>query len=660
MLQKKDFLLVLFAVFMAFFMVNISTAATSVTQSTGTQDSGVKGIPSLPGTEISPQEMQKRFPAPLGGSAPALPFLPDAAPLMPALPLNKADSENKQEESTKHSVPSVKIPTPPVLSPSATPSGQSVEQRQAQKNLLQEHFSRALGTGTAPTGSSEENPLGKALISIAPKPTGFPTLEVMLGQMVMAGFTGTELETQSPIVLLIKAGKVGGIFLEPRAHKVSNAQTQPLLAMAQSGLSAQVSAEKLAQVGLAGNIVSPSQTRQLIALLQSYVPQNVPPLWIAVEQEGGTVQALRKDLGFEGLASAAHLGQGSVENTEIAARRAGLEMGGLGINFAFGPAGDVNVNPLSESIGARFRSFNMDAQRVATHVMAFGRGLLAANVLPCLRNFPGTGSYVRGFALPVSGASGVNNILESIPDISGTWQQRELTPYKESVSQNLGLVQKQGQNRPLWGIQPALVYHRVLDALRPVPLSPAALTGILRTKWAFQGLIVSQDLGALQPFFSLEDSILYSVQSGADILLVTQPPTLVNPAQSPLAGLGGLSSLAGLVGGDGVDMEQLAGLLDNGTLNSMKQGEAGLDESALIEMFLNNGAGKMLPGGLGSLPGFGAQVKAKPLTGIASQAEMVFAALLKLVQTGRISEARVRASWLRIMEAKRQLGLNAL
>ncbi len=644
--------------FLALSPAALSLAATSVTQSGGALDAGIEGIPSLPGKEITPQDMQTRFPAPLGGSAPNIPFIPDAAPLIPALPLQEAGTQKKDMGEQKHHEPnaqgteSIVYPSvTPVVVPSSPQPAQEKEDnalpdsgyRTPQQKALEESLLKSMGQWNSPADPSSA--LGKAVLPVDGKNTAFPPLEIMLGQMIMAGFTGTEVETFSPIITLVKAGKVGGVFLEPVPPvKPHVAGQEALLPMAQSGYSAQQSAAALVQVQPHGNIASAGQLRRLIATLQSYVPKDASPLWVAVEQEGGAVQALRPDLGFEGLASAARLGQDTPEKTEIAVRRSAVEMGGMGINFVLGPAADVNVNPLSENIGQRFRSFNRDAQSVAEHVMAFGRGMLAANILPCLRNFPGTGSYVRGFSQTASHTQSTTNILQSLPDISYAWQQRELTPYKESVERHLGLVQKAGQEQVYFAIQPALAYHRTLDALRPIPLSPTALQSILRGQWAFKGLVLSQDIRALQPFFSLEESVLQSVLAGADILFVTEPPVLVNPASSPLAGLGVLSSLPGMG-----SMEALAGLLDGAPQG--EAGNAGGNEEALMRMLMQNGAGKFLPGS------FGAEVKAKPTTGVATQAEKLYTTLLSLVKAGRISEARVRESWLRITAAKKSLNI---
>ena len=208
------------------------------------------------------------------------------------------------------------------------------------------------------------------------------------------------------------------------------------------------------------------------------------------------MQRLRPERGFEGGPAAAVLGRGNPDATRLAARRMGLEMAAVGINFDFAPVADLNTNPLSPAIGAIQRSFGVDPHLTAAHVFAFGEGLIQAGVAPCLKHFPGHGSARE-------------DSHDSIPDISATWQATELIPFQKAI-----LAGWSG------AVMPGHLYHRGLDALRPVSLSARALEGLLRGKMGFGGVIVSDDMqmGALASY-SLEDRILFAVEAGVDMLV---------------------------------------------------------------------------------------------------------------------------------------------
>ncbi len=543
-----------------------------------------ESVQSLPGVEIKPEQMQEAFPAPLTQESQHMDFIPDAAPLFPALPMQESDinNKNKQNQTKSPYVPAPKqVPNVQLSKPSQT-NTQQANPASTQQNII------SIEEKTQ-SEQDEQNNQDKQQIQTSIKN---PSLEMMIGQMIMAGFSGGELEKDATILNLIRAGKVGGVYLI--------ASPKPK----QTGIELEQASNQIPPSAKQENIYSPSQLRILTATLQGSVTHGALPLFIATEQEGGTVQSLRTDLGFSGLKAAASLGQGKVEATEIAARSAGLEMAGLGINFALAPAGDVNLNPLSEDIGKLFRSFGPNPQGVAAHVLAFGKGLEAASVIPCLRNFPGTGSRMGGFTTKASlGHS--QNILYDIPDIGASWQSRELTPYAKAIEQGW-----QG------AIQPALVYHRGLDALHPAPLSKTLLHGILRGRMGFDGIILSQDMRALQPIYSLEAAIIQSILAGVDIILITEPAHLQAAPQNVLEEL---------------PLDELLG-----------QG------NDLTKQLLMQNLGKAMPG-----MGFGANIKQKIQTGHADEATKVYNILLNAVRNGRIPMENIRASWQRILKAKK-------
>ncbi len=637
---------------------------------------------SLPGTEITEEDMQKAFPAPMQGESLHMDFIPHAAPLIPVLPISPAQGQNDKQDGDMLGghAPQAKEAKAEPQAPELTPILPLAPSKQGHTSVTTQQSTENAGvspldaksargqTNLLPQGNKVYVHPAQPTINTLPKKTeqaqksltslDNPSVEFMVGQMVLAGFSGTELEKESPIVKLVREGKVGGIFFTAMAEEIS-AKSPTDIASAQSASTS----------ALGGNIVSPTQLRILTAQLQGAVEENSLPLFMAVEQEGGLVQTLRPDLGFAGLAAAARLGQGTVEATEIAARSAGLEMAGLGLNFAFGPAGDVNVNPLNEDVGKRFRSFGISPKLVAAHVQAFARGLWAAKVIPCVRNFPGMGSRMGGFATQNT----QTNILQALPDISSSWQRRELEPYAAAVD-----LQKNMQV----AIQPALVYHRAFDALRPVSLSRTLLTGILRNNLHFTGLIVSEDLRALAPFFPLEESVLQAVLAGADILLISA----TDIQQSAQGGLEqGLFSLL-----DG--SQNLQEILRNELEENEKAPQENVNEEALntetlspealtkalLQQNLQNilpknttdgaaqnkvedamGAvlGGVLRGNMGGVLGgaFSAKVQEKPLGGQAADALRVYEILLQHVQAGRIPMERVRQAWQRIYKAKQAL-----
>ena len=301
--------------------------------------------------------------------------------------------------------------------------------------------------------------------SNAPDGRKAPSLSDMIGQMIMVGCNGFDLRDNDPLFASIQSGRAGNIVLHA------------------SGLP-----------DGSRHAAAPGQVRLLTSRLQKTAPR---PLFIAVTQEGGRVQALSPERGFEGAPAAAVLGRGGPDATRQTARRMGLEMAAMGINFDFAPVADLAVNPLNPAIGAMQRSFGADPRLAAAHAAAFGEGLVQAGVVPCLKHFPGRGSARE-------------DRPDELPDISATWQPAELIPFQQAI-----LAGWSG------AVMPGHLYHRGLDALRPASLSARVLNGLLRGKMGFTGVVVSDDMrtGALARSYNLEERILFAVEAGVDIVL---------------------------------------------------------------------------------------------------------------------------------------------
>jgi beta-N-acetylhexosaminidase len=296
---------------------------------------------------------------------------------------------------------------------------------------------------------------------------GRPELRAMLGQMLLVGFRGAELSDEDSILRDIREHNLGGVIFFDRDVQLKT---------------------------VGRNIQSPAQVRALTAELQAAART---PLFIAVDQEGGRVRRLREEAGFPFSPSAKAMGQGTPDETRQEGKRTGRLLADLGINLDFAPVADVDVNPASPAIGALERSFSADPETVAAHALAFSRGLLSRGVLPCLKHFPGHGSAMADSHL-------------GLTDISRTWSPAELIPYERLI--------------PLGASPLIMCGHLFLerfDADHPATLSPAVLTGLLRERLGFTGVIVSDDMQmrAITAHYGLEEAVLRAVEAGVDILV---------------------------------------------------------------------------------------------------------------------------------------------
>ena len=294
-----------------------------------------------------------------------------------------------------------------------------------------------------------------------------PSLERMIGSMLMCGFREAELEPDSPFYIAVASGRIGNVILFDRDLSTGGER----------------------------NIRSPEQLRRLTTTLRAAAKG---PLFIAVDQEGGQVRRLKPQKGFLDLPSAQRLGQGSIAETLDIAQQLGQELASLGINVDMAPVADVDSNPMNPVIGRLGRSFGSDPATVARYALAFGDGLAENGVIPVLKHFPGQGCAKDDSHL-------------GLTDISQCWDAAtDLFPYAEIF-------------RAGW---PGMVmlghlFHARLDPELPATLSPMVVTGLLRQGLGWQGVVISDDLQmkAISDHYDLRESIFLAVSAGVDILL---------------------------------------------------------------------------------------------------------------------------------------------
>jgi beta-N-acetylhexosaminidase len=295
----------------------------------------------------------------------------------------------------------------------------------------------------------------------------------MAGQMLLVGFRGAEPEQGLPILGQIKALNLGGVILFDRDVALNSPER---------------------------NIHSPEQLLRLTTALGAVAAATgSPPLFIAVDQEGGRVQRLRSRHGFAETPAAAELCPGGDPAPALAAgEQVGATLAGVGINLDFAPVADVDVNPANPVIGALSRSFSADPRQAAACASAFARGLKSRGILTAAKHFPGHGS------------STVDSHL-GFTDVTATWSEAELLPFQELVHQNLADM-----------VMTAHVFNARLDPKHPATLSRAAIEGLLRTRLGFAGVVVTDDLQmrAVTEHYGLKEAVRLAVEAGADVLLI--------------------------------------------------------------------------------------------------------------------------------------------
>ncbi|WP_455360128.1 glycoside hydrolase family 3 protein [Streptomyces sp. SYSU K21746] len=226
------------------------------------------------------------------------------------------------------------------------------------------------------------------------------------------------------------------------------------------------------------------------------------PLLISTDQEHGIVCRVGRPATL--LPGAMALGAGgSRSDTRRAAQIAGAELAAVGILQNYAPVADVNVNPANPVIGVR--SFGSDPQAAARLVAAQVAGYQSAGVAATAKHFPGHGDTKDDshYALPT-----IHHTREQ-------WEELDAPPFRAAIAA---------------GIDSIMTAHIVVPALDPAEdpatLSRPILTGILREKLGYDGVVVTDSLamaGVRQKYGDDRVPVL-ALKAGCDQLL--NPPNL--------------------------------------------------------------------------------------------------------------------------------------
>jgi len=248
-----------------------------------------------------------------------------------------------------------------------------------------------------------------------------------------------------------------------------------------------------------GNIESPLQLAGLTAGLQQQAASGRGiGLLVGIDQEGAPVDRLRR--GFTVFPSQMALAAtGRADLAGQAAASTARELRAVGINTDFAPVADVNINPANPVIGIRsFGSNPADAARFAAAATA---GFVGAGVVCTPKHFPGHGDTA------VDSHVG----LPRVDHDAATLATVDFPPFRSAFAA---------------GAPAVMTAHVLAPALdpegMPATLSRNVLSGVLRGRLGFDGVIFTDSLGmgAVAATYGTPEAAVLALAAGADVLLI--------------------------------------------------------------------------------------------------------------------------------------------
>ena len=235
-----------------------------------------------------------------------------------------------------------------------------------------------------------------------------------------------------------------------------------------------------------------------------------PAPLVMVDQEGGEVQRLGADVSSLPWPRqmAATMTPAQVEQrVEVVGR----QMAALGVNVDLAPVLDLDGGAtLSESDPDGPRSFSTDPAVASSYGAAFVDGLRAGGVLPVVKHFPGLGD-----------STGNTDYGSAATRPYSDLQTAGLVPFEHTIAS---------------GAPAVMVANATVPGLtsEPASLSPAVITGLLRGKLHFTGLVMTDSLSAgaiSEAGYGVSSAAVASIEAGADLVLFGSTLTAADTRQ---------------------------------------------------------------------------------------------------------------------------------
>ena len=277
------------------------------------------------------------------------------------------------------------------------------------------------------------------------------------GQRLMVGFDGTGFNED--LKLLIGTLNVGGLILFSR------------------------------------NLEDPDQIRRLCSDCQAYARRcNLPPLFIAIDQEGGQVARLKPPFTQFPGNPAMQSREDAVQFARVTAR----ELSDIGINMDMAPVLDVAPAEIDSIMAGR--AFGSDPAWVTALGLTVIENLQQRGIMAVAKHFPGIGRTVLDSHL-------------ALPDLDADidkLHEFDLIPFRAAIENNVA------------GMMLSHIRYTAIDPVWPASLSPAVTADLLRRKLGYDGLVMTDDLdmGAIKPGYDIATAIGQILRSEVDIALI--------------------------------------------------------------------------------------------------------------------------------------------
>ncbi len=290
--------------------------------------------------------------------------------------------------------------------------------------------------------------------------------------------------------------KVAGLFI------VTPEALTGYATVTQAGDVTQEALNKYAVGGLIYFAKNIEDEEQLKALLSGTANMSRYPIFLGVDEEGGSVSRVAgSGIDVIQVGDMAAIGEsGDVSQAYEAGLTIGTYLKDMGFNLDFAPVADVAADGES-ALGDRV--FGSDTALVSEMVSNLVDGLEGTGVSACLKHFPGLGDVADDTH------DGGAETAKTLDEMRASY----FPAFQAGIDAGADFV---------------MVSHVTASAVDeagvPSSMSEKIMTDILRGELGFEGVIITDalDMGAITERYSSEEAAVQAIEAGADMLLMPE------------------------------------------------------------------------------------------------------------------------------------------
>lgn len=262
--------------------------------------------------------------------------------------------------------------------------------------------------------------------------------------------------------------------------------------------------EKLRECAVGGLIYFSQNIKdsaQLSEMLQNTMTWSKYPIFLAVDEEGGSVSRIAEAGLADNVGPMSEIGaSGDAAVAREAGTKIGTYLSGYGFNLDFAPVADV-ITEGNTVIGER--SFGTDVNLVSPMVAAMVEGLQDNGVSACLKHFPGLGDTTEDTH------EGLAASEKTLDDFTA----QDFPVYQAGIGAGVKFIMVSHLSAP-----------NVVGDNTPASLSSMMINDILRGQLGYQGVVITDamNMTAITDYYTSEQAAVMALQAGADMILMPE------------------------------------------------------------------------------------------------------------------------------------------